>query len=521
MPPDNGVRENARVREGRHILLTCALLAAAPGIALAVPVGGTTRWLATGPGEQYQASIDAGFVVFTSRDASGADVLLVDLGSGATTVMAGGTGDQDQPDLARDVLAYRTAEGIALQFLLSGALLRRPAEPGAGAPVAAAAGAAWEQGPAGDRDIAWYQTTTGAQGVLAEPGDQHGPSISGTTVAFVDEAQGGAVVAYDVLRKTQQVLVPGPVASVSLDGTGPNMRAAVARITATGDADIEVWDATGAIVGTLVVPGDQRNPRLAGDWVAFEDRSTGRSQLVVWNVVTGIAYLPVVSTSAQTLGDEAATRTELSVAFSQSNGVDLDLALYTLPLPAVDDGAGSNWPPKPTDVPPAHCDDPSPRILASFTLGRGRPEPQAGEVSFTTGDGRDLPVLVCMDEVGVDDAWVTLDGVVIATPADFAPVNAHVESRRTILAGDGLVSAVMEGRCGGRLSVTVLADPGSIPDPPPAAPTGGGLPVTVRAIVAAGEAGGCGSGPAGPLALVGLAVAMVLRRRGTASPRPG
>ena len=510
------------MRPGRHILLTCALLAAAPGRALAVPVGGTTRWLAAGPGDQYQASIDAGFVVFTNRDAAGADVMLVDLASGASTVIAGGAGDQDQPDLARDVLAYRTADGIALQFLLSGALLRRPAEPGAGAPVVTAVGAAWEQGPPGDRDIAWYRTVNGAQGVLAAPGDQHGPSLSGTVVAFVDEAQGGAAVTYDFLRQTQQVLVPGPVASVSLDGVGPNMRAAVARITAAGDGDIEVWDANGAMLGSLVVPGDQRNPRLAGDWVAFEDRSTGRSQLVVWNVATGIAYLPVVSALAQTLGDEAATATQLSVAFSQSNGTDLDLALYTLPLPAVDDGTGADWPPKPPDVPPARCDDPSPRILATFTLGRGRSDPQAGEVSFTTGDGKDLPVLVCMDEVNVDDAWVTLDGVVIASPVDFAPRNAHVESRRTILAGEGLIAAVMQAPCGARLTVRVLADPGRIPDPPPVAPPSGpGLPVMTRALATGGEGGGCGNGPAGPLALVAVGALAVLRRRGRTSPPPG
>jgi hypothetical protein len=504
----------------RHIALLAALVAAVPGPALARPVGGTTRFLATGPGDQTDPSLDAGFVVFTDRGPGGNDVVLGDLASGALTVVAGAAGDASEPDLSRNVLAYRTPEGIALQFLLNGALLRSPAEPGAAAPTVTPVLAAWEVGPAGDRDIAWYQLVSGVQDVLVAPGDQRAPAAAGGVIAWIDEASGGAVMLHDLSRHETRPGCDGRVDSVSIDGSGASLRLAVSRSVAGGDPDVEVWDGGGNRLAALVQPGVQRNPRIAGDWVAFEDLSAGRPQAVLWNHVTGLAWLPRISPAAQGLGDLAARADLLTLAFTEVVGGGEDLALYTLPLPLVDDGTGSDWPPPRPPVPPARCDDADPTVLATLLLARERPGSQAGEVSFTTGDEADLPVLLCIDGVRVDDAEVSFDGVRVASPADFRPGKGHLERKGTARGGAGLLSAILRASCASALKVRVLADPGQVPSPPPAGALPGGWQGGTSSVTGPGdgrEAGGCAAGTGGPLALVGLLVHLVTRRR---RPRP-
>ncbi|MFT3916365.1 MAG: hypothetical protein QM704_20505 [Anaeromyxobacteraceae bacterium] len=509
-----------------------ALSLALPVVAGAVPVGGASRVVAGGPGDQAGAVLDAGQFAFTSSDAAGARVLLGDLATGATRVAATGA---SEPDLARNVLAYRTPAGIALQFTLTGALLRQPSEPGAAAPVVSAAAAAWESGPAGDRDIAWYQPVTGVSGTLALAGDQRAPAISGSTLALVDEGAGGGVRLFDLVRREHHLLTDGPIASVSVDGAGADLHAAVVRRSAATGLDVEVLDATGVTVAALREAGDQRAPRLSGSWVAFEDLSAGRPVAVLWNWSTGLAFVPRHATGAQVVGDVLDSGDALTLALSESNGTDLDVVVYTLPLPVVDDGGGGDWPPK---IPPARCDDPDAVELASLVVARDRPEAQAGEVSFSTVDGKDLGILLCIDEQGFADATVAVDGVVVAAPADFVHPAAHLERRRVALAGTALVSGGLTGAIGSELRIRVVEDPAGTPLAPalPGDPggsttgAGGGAPGTgtvpvagtgqpppgaspaIEADPVSRGAGGCGAGPAGPLAMLALAVWFTRRR---------
>ena len=120
------------------------------------------------------------------------------------------------------------------------------------------------------------------------------------------------------------------------------------------------------------MPGEQRNPHLSGDWVAFEDLSTGRSQVVLWQWTTGLVFVPHPSTSNQTLNDLGIVAgSEVRVVFSDDGdgaGGNRDIALYRLAyvngaIPDDGTGDGSPWPPPPSASaagerpPPARCDD--------------------------------------------------------------------------------------------------------------------------------------------------------------------
>jgi hypothetical protein len=220
-------------------------------------------------------------------------------------------------------VAYRTADGIVLANWYFGTPLRtpnpaapavpgrlcRPASP-VSQPVVSSTLAAWECGVAPSRtvEIARY-TGVLEEYEVASSGDRFAPAAYAGLVAFVDGSD-GSVWLHDSTPATRQTVrvCDGTASGVAVGSVGGVPVLAVARHSGKPDADIEIWDPSGGLgtagrVAVLAVTGDQRNPHLAGEWVAFEDLSTGRSQVVVWQWTTGLVFLPHPSTSNQTLND--------------------------------------------------------------------------------------------------------------------------------------------------------------------------------------------------------------------------
>ncbi len=450
-----------------------ALALAVPSAAVAAP-GGTFTWIATGPGDQRDPAIDGRFVVYTDAGGTSRDVLAFDLLTGTTRAVAAGPGDADSPDVARSVVAYRVPAGVAVAYLATGALLRAGSEPGAAAPSVSTSVVAWEEGAPGERDIGFFAFGGGTarEGTLAAAGDQRQPAVSGTSVAFVDDASGGAVRLEDVARGESSVVCEGRATGVAIDGGPGALRIAVARATTGVDADVEVYDAGGALLAALRLPGEQRHPRLSGDWVALEDLSTGRSRVLLWNFRTAFLDVPRPSTAEQLLGDVSGDADAVRVTFAERSADGLDVGLYTLPL-ALAGGGGATIPRG------ARCDDPAAEVLAELALSRAPGARVEGELAFSDRAGADLPVLVCIDASRITAAWVALDGERLAGTADLLGDRAHLERRTVARGGDGLLSGGLSGSRGASLRVRVLADRTRDPNdgdagppepPPPPAP---------------------------------------------------
>ena len=522
-----------------------ALALAAPRVACAAPAG-TYALIVQEPGDQTDPSIDAQYVVFASHATGDWDVMLydVDLAVSARPIAAG-PGDQDQPDVWRTTVAYRTGAGIFVRNWESGEPLRTPGpqhDPSgcvSTAPVAepsiSSAVAAWECGAAGSRMIVVAPTSGGIPEYAVPGRDLHGASTYGPFVSFVDELD-GSVWLHDSTpgSRTTSLVCDGRASGASLSAVGLAPILAVARRTLGPDADVEIWDPTGG-VGTaglarvLVVPGEQRNPHLAGEWVAFEDLSTGHAQVVLWQWRDGIVFVPHPTLSNQTLNDLAVVaNAEVRVVYADDGdgtGANRDIALYRLPYvngAFPDDGNPIvlPWgtPPPGTRPLPASCADlyagMDVTVLATLALGRDHGAPYAGRASFVAtpwGADPDLPVLVCVESERASAGWLTLDDRAIATPADFNPSVQRLELHGVVTSGAGTIAGVIASKPGAAMRVRVVADPGRAGGAGTTT-TSGAAPSSVVSRAASGT--GCGTGGgADPLAALALLLVTLRRRR--------
>jgi hypothetical protein len=451
----------------------------------------------------------------------GTDVLLHNSLTGETRTIAGGPGPQDSPDVSFTTAVYRTAAGVALESWLTGALLRDPdgdataANPAIGQEVAA-----WETGAPGSRDVVVNRYLLRREYALVLPGDQHAPAAHGSVVAYVDGGRGGEVWRHDAVAGASARVAPGHARSVSVGSIGTDVFLAVERSASASDpdVDVEVYDALGNRLAALPAAGVQRNPHLSGEWVAFEDVSTGVSQVVLWRWTTpyppGLVFVPRPSGTDQRLNDVSFVAPgQVRVVFEDSASPDTgrDIALYALDLlpEIVLDDEPNGWPIEPPPPPPgrARCDDPEAIVLATLEVRRGRRAPaveaERFDVPGAAGAG-EAPVLVCLDAERVSSAWVTLDGRTIATPCDFEPHVVHLEARATV-GREACLAAVVAGAPGSKLTVRVLADP---PVPPAAEPEPGAAPGPEPEA----ERRGCGAGAAGAPSILALLLAAALRR---------
>lgn len=483
-------------------------------------------------------------MVYASNASGDWDILRYQIGTApgsAFRTIAGGPGDQDQPDVNGTNVIYRGPAGIYILNWDVPSPVRTPHPPAPGEsqacpferpvsnPSIGAQVAAWECGE-GSRDVAVFRFGLQPEEyVLMRPGaadaaagDQHAPAAFGDYVAFVDEGDGGSVWLHDSnpWHRGTTFVCDGRATGIAI-GDFERTIIAVARSSNGHDEDVEIWDASG-LVTALRVDGVQQNPHLSGDWVAFEDLSTGRSQVVLWQWTSGIVYVPHPSTTNQTLNDVAATRgVDVRVVFADDadgTGTARDIALYRLAFEdgaIPDDGGGSSWPwgpphPPAERPPPANCGDLDPVVLATLALGRDTGTPLAESIAFDAppfpGDPA-LPVLVCIDSDHVTAGWVALDDAAIAMPGDFDPHLTRLAIPAVAENGGARISGVIAGKPGRSLVARVLADPGRIEA------TGGELrPVPARARSVGN--GNCGN-PGGALSAAALAllVAMRIQRR--------
>jgi hypothetical protein len=475
------------------------LVLALPTRAAVQPMPGTEVLVAGGPGNQTEPAIAYPYVAYTDYVSAPSRVWYYDAtgnnGAGSHVAVPSGTGAQTTPAIAAGVVAYGegtfSVENIQLYDIVSGLLSAAAPWPAMQSnPGLSRRLAAWEDSRLGNAVIWVRDLQKGGDRAVTGPGPQAKPRVSGALVVYVDLADNRSIKVHDVDTGATVLVHPGPAESASVDG----VQGVVALSSLSTDpGNIEVHAVSGGLIAALDMPGAQVNPRVSGEWVAFEDLSTGTSRVILWNWMLGALYAPPAVNSIQRLNDLEWPR----VVYSDDRNGDYDVFMYEtafVPPPPPDGGTDGG-----TDggadggidggadggidggadggidggvdggidggvdgghdggPVPASCGDANATVLADLLVDRVWKRPDAANVEFRVP--RETHVLVCIDPDRVSSAWVLLDDEAIATPRDFNHHVTHLERRREVEEGTNRVGAVIAGKPGASIRVRVLLDP--------------------------------------------------------------
>ena len=216
-------------------------------------------------------------------------------------------------------------------------------------------------------DIA-TRTTTDITGNYGSGGCAREPAIGGNLLAW---AQGGDIYAKDLATGEQRRITNTPASdrAVAVGGgiivwqgcdptchiftydwdaatttrisdstcderdpdTNGNIVVYSARPATGGGGDICYYDIDTGVETRIVLPGDQMNPNISGDYVSFEDIGTGISHIRLLDITTDTVYdLNIPATSQQFLNDIDGNR----IVYTDDRAGRYDVYMYTFVEPA-------------------------------------------------------------------------------------------------------------------------------------------------------------------------------------------
>jgi len=534
-----------------------------------------------GPGNQTAPSMAASYLAFVDDLGGAPNVFVQALLSGAISPITFDGLAVGGPAAAGTVVALRRDGSVGVYDAQSSAEMFSIPAAGTGRIALTGSVVAWDQDAAGGEDVGWQELRPSAQPeVLELPGRQHSVAAIFDWLAYIDDGGAGEVHLVDTRVGTDVVVFAGANGSsralldVSLWAPDSKTLPLVAvTVAGTSGAEIAIASPVGGVyreIDRLTIPGGKAHAQIVGDWVGFEDLSTGVSQVVLWDRPAKGLAIPAPTGLPQELHDLVSADAGLRVVWADRRGGDFDIYEYVATLPV------DEVPLPPPGVEPVRCTDAAATVLADFTVQGAATAPWPHHGRGERGEGNDdhdgldhhdreddgdsrhrsdgwhlaqkgahdgrwhaawrwraaggmrfpaevaTRVLVCIESMDVASAWVGVGSAVVAAPSDFRVGPVTLEARLTVPAGDGRVGAVIAGKRGCTLRVRVLADPGGGGNGAPDGTTcsaGGDCPPTPRGLVrkatsGCGTAGGFGS--LASLLFTGLLALRPPRRRARA-----
>jgi beta propeller repeat protein len=427
----------------RVVPLFAALTLLHPTVASSAPtLSGTESPVVVAPGDQLDPAISGPYVVYTDTGGGNSDVFYFDSGDSSIHPVAVGPGDQQLSDVSGTRIVYTNfAVGMGdiwLYDIIVSAGAPLIAHPLAQFnPAVSSSVAAWEDLRGPDPDVWVHDLVAASSAPIMLLGAQHSPSASGSRVVFVDDGSGGAIRVFNQADSTLGTVHPGPAMQPDIDGDN-----VVFAAFAGSDFEIFLRKADATPVAALSLPGDQLNPHLSGDWVAFEDHGhSGGPHVALWHVPSGGVYYPAPGSSQQILNDISGTR----VVYTDNRNGDFDIFAYDFEI--VD--------PPPADV---DCDDPGANVLATLVLQKDK-GPTMDAVEFSVASN--TSVLVCIDADKGATGWIVLNSDLLARPNDFGGGGGavHLERESSVPAGENVLAGRATGKKGSTITVRVLEVP--------------------------------------------------------------
>ena len=291
--------------------LACALVVAVTMIGGTTAVGqgvfsGTEVPIVVAAGDQIDPAISGNVVVYTDYSSGDADIYYWD---GAVHPAVVRPGQQELADIFGTTIVYtdRTAgkPGEIFTYDIPTATITNVSndiDHEQTNPVISSTTIAWEDFRFGPGHIGVYDRASGLRDIAGDQtSTQSQPAVSGTNIVFVDNAA-GSIRLLDAVSFTETILFAGPAFAPDIDGSH------VAWTDSSGtDSDIVVRDLSTGTSTRLTLAGNQTNPKISGDFVAFEDQSTGIS-VALWHWTGGELLFFAPTGSSQALHDISGTR---------------------------------------------------------------------------------------------------------------------------------------------------------------------------------------------------------------------
>ncbi|MCC7107876.1 MAG: hypothetical protein IT382_01185 [Deltaproteobacteria bacterium] len=451
-------------------MLALALLSlAAPAQAQLV---GTTTQLTTNPATQLDPAISGDLVVFTDLRNGNEDVYYVNIATLAEVQVTSGAGNQRLNDVDGSTIVFTdmTAPGARINAYDVGSALTTTLTSGPTDqnPRIDGSTVAFERGPSSAYDVWTVQLGTLATAAVAgTAAHEQNPVVDGTRVVYerhITPTAPGEIVVFDTSTSTETVL-----GALTLDNRRPDIDGDLVVwdvLTPAGDTDIMIHDLSVGLGKTLALPGNQRAAHISGRVVAFDDDSSGSSDVLVHHVDLLVTEPIAAGPGTEFLNDIDGGR----VVYTSNAAGNFDIWLFEFELGPPDCETSDDL-----------CVDETGYTTVfeqTWTRARGRPHHVGcahrsggnghgggGHGGGGHGDDEDGtafsatagPAILVVHNHGCSSATGTLNGEPVLFPSD---LNQNVEcfTREVELGADNVLDVGVRSRPGCSIDVSILTE---------------------------------------------------------------
>ncbi|MGC4113468.1 MAG: hypothetical protein QM765_02115 [Myxococcales bacterium] len=359
--------------------LTCS-------VASAQTLSGTESQVTNAAADQFDPAIAGSLVVYTDFSGVDADVWYTDLTTGLAHPVTTAPGDQQLTGVSdgrvvftdwntMDVLVFDKATGVITN--ITNAAGSNSLDPAVSGTLVA-----WTDDRDGNAEIYAKDLQSGVERRITNDTlvDQS-PAVGGSIIVW-ERCDGYAcdVFAYDWSTGATRQLTATPSASERFPDVSGRTVVFQREQGTPVDKDLVAFNLDTGTEKVLAQTGDQENPHVSGDYVAYNDSASGVPHIGLWNLATGWTFQVTYGASGQYLNDIDDNR----IVYSDNRAGTLDIWMYTFAVTVEQE---------PTL--PTSCDDLGnavPLFDKTYVRAHGKPGVFTDTFKATTG-----PALICVD----------------------------------------------------------------------------------------------------------------------------
>lgn len=308
------------------LALFCSFKAGLAGSA----IGGVESRITTDPADQNDPAISDNIVCYNDYRGGDIDVWYYDLATGTEHRLPTAPGNQLLADVSEGIIVYTDFDAAVVMMY---SILTDETK-NLTSPSSHSVEATIDHGL-----VAWIDRRNGSQEIYAcnlTDSEERRITFSARPNLRPDVGNGRIVwyqydssfstcdiYCYDWASGTTRQITNTPTGDERLPGSYGNT--IVYQGTRDGEKDIYVYDLVSSEERRLMLPGDQLNPNISGDFIAFEDLSSGLYHVSLWHLPTDTVYDIPAAPSSQFLNNIDGNR----VVYTDDRSYQQDIYMYT------------------------------------------------------------------------------------------------------------------------------------------------------------------------------------------------